>query len=41
VLRDPTAFETRYTASQGCRHTLGSGVLSLAYQIGKVFSEET
>lgn len=40
VERDPTTFVTRFHATQNGRHSLGSGVLALGWQIGKVFSED-
>jgi hypothetical protein len=40
VERDPTTFVTLFHCEQSGRHSLGSGVLALSYQIGKVFSED-
>jgi hypothetical protein len=40
VERDPVTFVTTYHCEQSGRHSLGSGVLSLGYQIGKIFSED-
>jgi hypothetical protein len=39
VTKDPDLFETRFHATQGSRHSLGAGVLSLGWQIGRELSE--
>lgn len=40
IERDPMTFVTTFHCEQSGRHSLGSGVLSLGYQIGKIFSED-